>query len=156
VSRASRTSAKIRDSRVITDRAPGESTGLNPASSLGWQISRHAMGTALQSAAPHMTTTRLLTAAALSLFVAACEYPSPDEPKAEAGKLPSYLLGVYERGSRVENSLALASENIAVEFVGEHQYRYRFGNAWSTVLHELAVTENSVRFETGPLRTAAS
>jgi hypothetical protein len=66
--------------------------------------------------------------------------------------VPSYLLGTYTRGTRVENSLSVDAEDRAVRFQSDGRYGYRSAKSWDAATYRLEVTEHSVRFVDGPLR----
>jgi hypothetical protein len=74
-----------------------------------------------------------------------------EEAKPSPGELPSYLLGTYERGARVENSMSVDSEDRAVRFEAGNRYYYRTARIWDLNAYDVSVTDNAVRFETGPL-----
>ncbi|MBK7861518.1 MAG: hypothetical protein IPJ65_23465 [Archangiaceae bacterium] len=77
---------------------------------------------------------------------------TPGELGPHATALPAYLLGTYQSGTRVEDSVSVDGEEVAVRFETGNRYRYRSGGAWSTIAYPVSVTAQAVTFDDGPLR----
>jgi hypothetical protein len=70
----------------------------------------------------------------------------------DAEQVPQWLLGTYSRGTRVEDSVTIESEDRALRFEAGNKYAYRSGSAWSVATYDVKVSGESVLFLNGPLR----
>ena len=70
----------------------------------------------------------------------------------DAEQVPQWLLGTYSRGTRVEDSVTVESEDRALRFDTGNKYAYRSGSTWSVATYDVKVSGDGVVFVNGPLR----
>lgn len=73
-------------------------------------------------------------------------------PTQESEQVPQWLIGTYSRGTRVEDSVTVESEDRALRFESGSQYAYRSGRTWSVATYDVKLSGDSVLFVNGPLR----
>ncbi len=75
-----------------------------------------------------------------------------DQTGEKPDTLPQWLLGTYSRGTRIEDSVTIESEDRAVRFEPGNKYAVRSGRTWNTATYDVSVTSSGLLFVDGPLK----